>query len=140
MMAIPSGLNPMLAINLPLALDSPRGKSTSQAGDKMSETDRLGVNPSADALRVALLGIGAVHQAFLLARSGVSTAQTATMFQYASNLRDSGKEMVRRAAADGTGAGSDAALGASTALATIDIFFGGSGWGDNFKLAKEMIA
>lgn len=25
-MAIPSGLNPMLAINLPLALDSPRGK------------------------------------------------------------------------------------------------------------------
>jgi hypothetical protein len=62
------------------------------------------------------------------------------MFQYASNLRDSGKEMVRRAAADGTGAGSDAALGASTALATIDIFFGGSGWMDNFKLAKEMIA
>lgn len=98
------------------------------------------MNPSADALRVALLGIGAVHQAFLLARSGSSTTQTATMFQYASNLRDSGKEMVRRAAADGTGAGSDAALGASTALATIDIFFGGSGWGDNFKLAKEMIA
>jgi hypothetical protein len=29
MMAIPSGLNPMLAINLPLALDSPRGKSLS---------------------------------------------------------------------------------------------------------------
>jgi hypothetical protein len=27
MMAIPSGLNPMLAINLPLALDSPRGMS-----------------------------------------------------------------------------------------------------------------
>lgn len=29
MMAIPSGLNPMLAINLPLALDSPRGQFTS---------------------------------------------------------------------------------------------------------------
>lgn len=29
MMAIPSGLNPMLAINLPLALDSPRGESPS---------------------------------------------------------------------------------------------------------------
>lgn len=28
MMAIPSGLNPMLAINLPLALDSPRGQLT----------------------------------------------------------------------------------------------------------------
>jgi hypothetical protein len=137
MMAIPSGLNPMLAINLPLALDSPRGTSPLPSSCNILIE---GVNPSADALRVALLGIGAVHQAFLLARSGSSTTQTATMFQYASNLRDSGKEMVRRAAADGTGAGSDAALGASTALATIDIFFGGSGWGDNFKLAKEMIA
>jgi hypothetical protein len=123
MMAIPSGLNPMLAINLPLALDSPRG-----------------MNPSADALRVALLGIGAIHQAFLLARSGVSTAQTAAMFQYASNLRDTGKEMVRRAATEGGGAGSDAALGAGTALSTIDIFFGGSGWQENFRLAKEMVA
>lgn len=81
------------------------------------------MNPSADALRVALLGIGAIHQAFLLARSGVSNQQTAAMFQYASTLRDTGKEMVRRAAHTGT---TDAALGAATALATIDIFFGGS--------------
>ncbi|WVR05106.1 hypothetical protein IAU60_002118 [Kwoniella sp. DSM 27419] len=123
MMAIPSGLNPMLAINLPLALDSPRG-----------------LNASADALRVALLGIGAIHQAFLLARSGVATSQTAAMFQYASTLRDTGKEMVRRAVRDGNGAMTDAALGAGTALSTIDIFFGGSGWMDNFNLAKEMVA
>ncbi|WVQ78018.1 hypothetical protein IAT38_000099 [Cryptococcus sp. DSM 104549] len=119
MMAIPSGLNPMLAINLPLALDSPRG-----------------MNPSADALRVALLGIGAIHQAFLLARSGVSSTQTSAMFQYASTLRDTGKEMVRRAAQTGA---TDAALGAGTALATIDIFFGGAGWMENFSLAKEMV-
>ncbi|KAK8869887.1 hypothetical protein IAR55_000455 [Kwoniella newhampshirensis] len=123
MMAIPSGLNPMLAINLPLALDSPRG-----------------MNPSADALRVALLGIGAIHQAFLLARSGVANSQTAAMFQYASTLRDTGKEMVRRAVRAGPGVFSDAALGAGTALSTIDIFFGGSGWMDNFKLAKDMVA
>ncbi|ORY33748.1 fungal-specific transcription factor domain-domain-containing protein, partial [Naematelia encephala] len=123
MMAIPSGLNPMLAINLPLALDSPRG-----------------MNPSADALRVTLLGIGAVHQAFLLARSGMSTPQTAAMFQYASNLRDTAKEMVRRAVLEGGGAKSDAALGAGTALATIDIFFGGGGWLENFSLAKDMVA
>ncbi|WVQ71577.1 hypothetical protein IAR50_001117 [Cryptococcus sp. DSM 104548] len=120
MMAIPSGLNPMLAINLPLALDSPRG-----------------MNPSADALRVALLGIGAIHQAFLLARSGVSNSQTAAMFQYASTLRETGKEMVRRAARTGA---TDAALGASTALATIDIFFGGANWQDNFNLAKDMVS
>jgi hypothetical protein len=98
------------------------------------------MNPSADALRVALLGIGAIHQAFLLARSGVSTAQTAAMFQYASNLRATGKEMVRRAATEVEGASSDAALGASTALATIDIFFGGSGWSENFERAMNMIS
>jgi hypothetical protein len=97
------------------------------------------MNPSADALRVALLGIGAIHQAFLLARSGVSTAQTASMFHYASNLRDTGKEMVRRAIMEPSGARSDAALGAGTALATIDIFFGGSEWGDNFARALQMI-
>lgn len=69
------------------------------------------------------------------------------MFQYASNLRDTGKEMVRRAVRDkagGTtgvpGAKTDAALGASTALATIDIFFGGGGWQANFDAAKEMVA
>jgi len=98
------------------------------------------VNPSADALRVALLGIGAIHQAFLLARSGVSTTQTTAMFQYASNLRDMGKELVRRAATEPSGARSDAALGAATALGTIDIFFGGEGWINNFTLAKEMVA
>lgn len=136
MMAIPSGLNPMLAINLPLALDSPRGEQVICPSTELI----LGTNVSADALRVALLGIGAIHQAFLLARSGVSTAQTAAMFQYASNLRDSGKEMVRRAALAPEGASSDAALGAGTALATIDIFFGGGGWQDNFRLAKDMVA
>lgn len=99
-----------------------------------------GANPAADALRVALLGIGAIHQAFLLARSGVSTTQTTAMFQYASNLRDMGKELVRRAVAEPSGARSDAALGAATALGTIDIFFGGEGWMDNFNVAKEMVA
>lgn len=97
------------------------------------------MNPSADALRVALLGIGAIHQAFLLARSGVSNHQTAAMFQYASTLRDTGKEMVRRAAHMGSTGTTDAALGAATALATIDMFFGGSNWQDNFSLAKEMV-
>lgn len=124
MIAIPVGLNPMLAVNLPLALESPRG-----------------TNAACDALRITLLGIGAVHQAFLLARGGVSAVQTTATFQYASNLRDMGKAMVRRASAAAGGATmSDAALAASTSLATIDIFFGGSGWQDNFALAKRMVA
>lgn len=121
-MAIPSGLNPMLAINLPLALDSPRG-----------------TNPASDALRIALLGIGAVHQAFLLARSGQSSGQTVSIFQYAVSLRTAGKTMVRIAAADPVASRSDAALGAATSLALIDMLFGGSGWEENFNLAKGMI-
>lgn len=124
MIAIPQGINPLLAINLPLALAAPRG-----------------TNLAADALRITLLGIGAVHQAFLLARSGVSTTQTTATFQYASNLRDMGKELVRRATLpEGGGIASDAALSAGTSLATIDIFFGGSGWQENFALAKRMVA
>lgn len=124
MIAIPVGLNPMLAVNLPLALASPRG-----------------TNAACDALRLTLLGIGAVHQAFLLARSGVNTMQTTATFQYASNLRDMGKEMVRRAVVSGGDEiFSDAALSASTSLATIDIFFGGTGWQDNLALAKRMVA
>lgn len=51
-----------------------------------------------------------------------------------------GKELVRRSAAEPEGAKSDAALGAATALGTIDIFFGGEGWIDNFNTAKEMVA
>ncbi|RSH78322.1 uncharacterized protein EHS24_002041 [Apiotrichum porosum] len=123
MMAIPSSLNPMLAINLPLALESPRG-----------------MNPAADALRVTLLGIGAVHQAFLLARSGMNTVQTTATFQYAANLRDMAKQMVCRALDDPAAAASDAALSAATSLATIDIFFGGEHWLDNFAVAKRLVA
>lgn len=122
MMAIPSGLNPMLAINLPLALDSPRG-----------------TNPATDALRIALLGIGAVHQAFLLARSGLTMNQTAGAFQHAAQLRENGKAMVRIAAADPVGSRSDATLGAATSLALIDMLFGGTDWEDNFNLARNMI-
>lgn len=123
MMAIPSSLNPMLAINLPLALASPRG-----------------MNPAADALRVSLLAIGAVHQAFLLARSGLNTAQTTATFQYAANLRDMAKLMVRRAIEDPATGASDAAVSASACLATVDIFFGGDQWQDNFAIAKRMVA
>ncbi|ORX39793.1 fungal-specific transcription factor domain-domain-containing protein [Kockovaella imperatae] len=122
MMAIPSGLNPMLAINLPLALACPKG-----------------TNLASDALRVALLGTGAIHQAFLLSRSGVNNHQTANMFQFASKLRDKGKEMVKRSSMSQDGAASDGTLGAITALASIDIFFGGNGWLDNFSMAKEMV-
>lgn len=119
MMAIPTAFNPMLAINLPLALNMPRGADF-----------------GTDALRISLLATGAVHQAFLLARSKANVEQTNAMFQYASNLRDASKSMVRQA----TGSASEAALSACTSLASFDILFGGSGWLENFKLAKALVA
>lgn len=119
MMAIPTAFNPMMAINLPLALNMPRG-----------------ADAATDALRISLLATGAVHQAFLLARSNANATQTAAMFQYASNLRDAAKGMVRAA----PGTTSEAALSACTSLASLDILFGGTGWQDNFELAKLIVA
>lgn len=119
MMAIPTAFNPMMAINLPLALNMPRG-----------------ADAATDALRISLLATGAVHQAFLLARSNANATQTNAMFQYAANLRDAAKSMVRSA----PGTTSEAALSACTSLASLDILFGGTGWQENFELAKMIVA
>lgn len=119
MMAIPTAFNPMMAINLPMALNMPRG-----------------ADAATDALRISLLATGAVHQAFLLARSNANATQTSAMFQYAANLRDVAKSMIRSA----PGATSEAALSACTSLASLDILFGGTGWQENFELAKLMVA
>lgn len=119
MMAIPTAFNPMMAINLPLALNMPRGADS-----------------ATDALRISLLATGAVHQAFLLARSNANATQTNAMFQYAANLRDAAKNMMRQA----SGATSEAALSACSSLASLDILFGGTGWQENFELAKSIVA
>jgi hypothetical protein len=127
-MAIPRGLNPLLAINLPLALSWPRG-----------------TNAAADALRVALLGIGAVHQAFLLARAGAHSSARHEAFEFAARLRTAAKRMVAAAVTvvtsnpTPTGTDADAALSAAASLATIDILFGGSGWHDNFAIALRLV-
>ncbi|CAK9785448.1 unnamed protein product [Cutaneotrichosporon oleaginosum] len=118
--AIPLGPNPMLAVSLPLALASPRG-----------------TNAACDALRAALLGVGAAHQAFLQARGGHPSTAT-TGLAAALSLREEGKELVRAAVARGDN--SDAALAAATSLATIDIFLGGSGWEENFAVAKSIVS
>jgi hypothetical protein len=118
--AIPLGPNPMLAVSLPLALASPRGTSA-----------------ACDALRLALLGVGAAHQAFLQARGGHPSTATAGLAA-ALGLREEGKELVRAAVAAGDS--SDATLAAATSLATIDIFLGGTGFEPNFALAKRIVA
>jgi hypothetical protein len=53
-MALPPHPNPVLAVTLPIVLSQPPGS-----------------HPPTEALRLALLGVGAVHQAYLMLRSRV---------------------------------------------------------------------
>lgn len=105
MMAIPSGLNPILATNLPLSLSAPRGE-----------------NAAVDALRMSLLGVGAIHQAFLFAKKGQSeSSQTASMLYRARTLRGAAKDMLISASRDPHTANHDAAIAAGATNALIDV-------------------
>lgn len=105
MMAIPSGLNPILATNLPLSLSAPRGE-----------------NAAVDALRMSLLGVGAIHQAFLFAKKGQSeSSQTASMLYRARTLREAAKDMLTSASHDPRFANHDAAIAAGATNALIDV-------------------
>ncbi|KAJ9096329.1 hypothetical protein QFC21_005149 [Naganishia friedmannii] len=125
MMAIPSGLsglNPILAVNLPLSLSAPRGK-----------------NKAVDALRLSLLGVGAIHQAFLFAKNQSALSQTSSLLSRARTLREAAKDMLIAASQDAEMAKHDAAIAAGATNALIDIFFGGTRWEDNFMLVKDLI-
>lgn len=104
-MAIPGDLNPILAINLPLSLSAPRGG-----------------NAAVDALRMSLLGVGAIHQAFLFAKKGQSeSSQTASMMYRARTLRVAAKNMLTSASHDLHFAYHDAAIAAGATNALIDV-------------------
>ncbi|KAJ9104237.1 hypothetical protein QFC19_004054 [Naganishia cerealis] len=135
MMAIPSGLNglnPILAVNLPLSLSAPRG-----------------ANSAVDALRLGLLGVGAIHQAFLFAKNQSALSQTSSLLNRARTLREAAKDMLLAASYDPEMAKHDAAIAAGATIALIDswlkseaplqIFFGGIHWGENFELVKNLI-
>ncbi|BEJ11053.1 hypothetical protein CspHIS471_0104750 [Cutaneotrichosporon sp. HIS471] len=117
--AMPHGPNPILAVSPPLVLASLRRTSV-----------------ACDALRLALLGADAAHQAFLQARGGQPTSETAGLAA-ASSLREEGKDMVGVAVSRGDA--SDATIAAATSPSTIDIFLGGAGWEPNFALAKRIV-
>jgi hypothetical protein len=143
MMAIPSGLsglNPILAVNLPLSLSAPRGE-----------------NKAVDALRLSLLGVGAIHQAFLFAKNQNGLNQTSSLLSRARTLREAARDMLLAASQDAEMAKHDAAIAAGATNALIDvskppvlcaavdvdlcpqIFFGGVRWEENFKLVKDLI-
>ncbi|KAH7929898.1 hypothetical protein BV22DRAFT_1080190 [Leucogyrophana mollusca] len=120
-MAIPSE-NPVVAANLPLVFNRPPGSDT-----------------SAEALRMALLGVAAIHQSFLLSQNEVTRRGGDDMLQMAHSYRMNSKRLLARACATAEGAQSDASLAASLAISLMDIFSGGRNWSKNMDLAKTLV-
>ncbi|KDQ53454.1 hypothetical protein JAAARDRAFT_136956 [Jaapia argillacea MUCL 33604] len=120
-MAVPSE-NPVVAANVPLVFNRAPGS-----------------DPSTEALRMALLGVAAVHQSFLLGRSGVTPGGATEMMQLANLYRMKARQLLASACTTIEGTQSDASLGASLTIALIDIFTGGHHWMRNLDLAKTLV-
>ncbi|KAF8750629.1 Fungal specific transcription factor domain [Rhizoctonia solani] len=142
-MAVPSQVNPILAVNLPLVLATPpplHGMSVLEPN--------AGGSPATEALRLSLLGVGAIHQAYLLARSGTDMSlvkQTNAgvaddLMNLAISYRLQATKCLALACQTIEGTRSDAALGASVTIALIDIFAGGHSWQSNMNLAKTLVS
>lgn len=102
-MAVPSE-NPIVAANLPLVLGRPRGS-----------------DPSTEALRMALLGVAAIHQSYLLARCSSTSDGAQAMQQIAHQYRTNSKLHLAKACSTVVGTQSDASLAASLTIALIDV-------------------
>lgn len=102
-MAYPSE-NPVLAANFQFLFDGVRGADS-----------------AVESLRSALLGVAAVHQSFLLSRSGVSTPAADEALRVAASFRAKSKHLLVSACATPEGCHNDAALAASVAIALIDV-------------------
>ncbi|KII92890.1 hypothetical protein PLICRDRAFT_37687 [Plicaturopsis crispa FD-325 SS-3] len=120
-MAVPHE-NPVVAANLPLVLSRPPGS-----------------DPAIDALRLSLLGVAAVHQAFLLSRISGTQHTADGMIRVAQSYRMKSKQLLATACQTIEGTTSDAALSASIAIALMDIFSGGRNWLKNMDLAKVLV-
>jgi len=120
-MAVPSE-NPIVAANLPLILSRAPGSDS-----------------AIEALRLSLLGVSAVHQSFLLSRSGLASNGAAEAMALANDFRLKSKQHLAKACTTASGAQSDAALGASLAISLTDIFAGGHNWQKNMELAKTLV-
>jgi len=122
-MAFPSE-NPVLAANLQFVLGRTRGSDL-----------------AVESLRMALLGTAAVHQSFLLSRSGGCQGQAGAdeVLEIAHGFRTKSKQLLHAACQSPEAAGSDAALGAAVAIVLTDIFCGGQNWHRTLSLAKTLI-
>ncbi|EPQ57382.1 hypothetical protein GLOTRDRAFT_74129 [Gloeophyllum trabeum ATCC 11539] len=120
-MAVPSE-NPVAAANLSLVFNRP-----------------LQSDPATEALRLALLGVAAVHQSFQLGRGGTSPDASADMLHQAQIYRTESRRWLAGACSTVDGLQSDAALSASLSIALIDIFTGGHQWITDLNVAKSLV-
>ncbi|RDX55109.1 hypothetical protein OH76DRAFT_1339762 [Lentinus brumalis] len=120
-MAYPSE-NPVLAANFQFLFDGVRGTDS-----------------AVESLRSALLGVAAVHQSFLLSRSGVSTLASDEALRVADSFRAKSKHLLVAACATREGCHNDAALASAVAIALIDIFSGGRNWANSLDFAKNLV-
>ncbi|KAL6310354.1 fungal-specific transcription factor domain-containing protein [Sparassis latifolia] len=120
-MALPSE-NPILAANLQFVLSRPRGSDS-----------------AVESLRMALLGVAAVHQSFLLSQNGACHGGADQVMRLANSFRNQSKQLLVQACTTSEGVRNDAALGAAVALALVDIFSGGQNWFKTLRLAKMLI-
>lgn len=104
-MAYPSE-NPVLAANLQFILHRNRGSEM-----------------AVESLRMALLGIAAVHQSFLLSRQGVCNGEGGAddCMQLAYSFRTKAKHSLYAACNTVDGARDDATLAAATGIILIDV-------------------
>lgn len=138
--------NPVLAANFQFLFDGVRGTDS-----------------AVESLRAALLGVAAVHQSFLLSRSGVSSLAADEAMRVADSFRAKSNHLLVSACATPEGAHNDAALAATVAIALIDvsaavrflrecelllseppcmytqIFSGGRNWAKNVDFAKNLV-
>lgn len=167
MMALPSSLNPILSIHLPIILSMPETTSlspttfTGTVPWEMPEAVDQPVRASVEALRLSLLGIASIHKSFTFAKSGPENREKAkAMWDVASRLRYMATSWLNLAVSHPEGAKSDAALGACVSIALIDvsslfvgdvcdgdadgigsqIFAGGHNYKGNLEIGKRIVA
>lgn len=79
-----------------------------------------GTDPATEALRQSLMGVAAIHRAFLLAKTGISDAADETM-STAKSFRRAATQCLTTALTTPRGFESNAALCASVTVALIDV-------------------
>ncbi|KAI0374028.1 hypothetical protein BV20DRAFT_961978 [Pilatotrama ljubarskyi] len=120
-MAFPSE-NPILVANFQFLFDGVRGADS-----------------AVEALRSALLGVAAVHQSFLLSRSGVSQQASEEALRVAESFRAKSEHLLVSACGTPEGCHNDAALAAAVSIALIDIFSCGRRWSKSLGFAKNLV-